>query len=319
MITVIHPGMFTTVQDLGREGYAHLGVSPAGAADALTFRIGNLLLGNPESTPALEFTLAGGRYRAEAETFVVVAADTSVERDRSAAAPWRALRLKPGQELSIGPLRAGLRGYLCVAGGICVPPWLGSASTHTPSALGGFHGRALQKEDRLQIAQPNLVPGRRALQPALRKLLQPRFTIQLTPGPHYAWLRSATSTPTKQWLEECDWKVLPASNRMGLRLAPVDGAVPFLPSERFGSILSIGVPCGALQVTPSQELLLLGVDSQTTGGYPVAASVTSADFPYAGQLRPGDSVRFKLVNVSAARQQLLHQESLLSTLRDLPA
>lgn len=315
MLRVIHPGLFTTVQDLGRDGYTHLGVSPAGAADSLLLRAGNLMLGNAESEAGLEFTLSGGHFGAETDMYVLVAGDVDVEREGLTATPWRALRLKRGQTLNVGKVNAGLRAYLCVAGGLEVPEWLGSASTHTPSGMGGWKGRALQKGDGIPLRMPRDRVRRRGLPPALRMAMRPRTLLRLTLGPHAPWLRAHTGHEIASWLEAASWLVLPASNRMGLRLAHAVSVPQLANTEGTGEVLSVGVPLGAVQVTPSGQLLLLGPDAQTTGGYPIAAAVISADFPAMGQLRPGDSVHFKVTDFATARQLLLRQEALLSTLR----
>ncbi|MCU0227300.1 MAG: biotin-dependent carboxyltransferase family protein [Bryobacterales bacterium] len=315
MMRVLQPGLYSTVQDLGRQGYTAWGISPSGAADPLTFRAGNLLLGNPESAPAVELTATGGRFVAEADMYVLLAGAATVSRAGAAAAPWKPLRLRAGQELTIGPITQGLRGYLCVAGGFQAPLWLGSASTHVPSGMGGWQGRPLRKDDRLPVGAA--APPRRhsPLSAALRQELQPRALLRLTPGPHVGWLRASVSIDAPSWLESTPWRTLPDSNRMGLRLRHSGGLATLLDTSRIGEVLSVGVPLGAVQLTPSGELALLLVDSQTTGGYPLLASVISADIPATGQLRPGDRVQFRFVALEAARQALLHQEALLQELR----
>ncbi len=307
------------MQDLGRQGYTHLGISPAGAADPLSFRAGNLLLGNPEGAPALELTATGGRYLAEADIYVLLAGAATVSRAGASAAPWKPLRLRTGQDLTIGPIQKGFRAYLCVAGGIQVPLWLGSASTHVPSNLGGWHGRPLRKGDLLPVGVSSSPPRRATLSVALRQELQPRSLLRLTPGPHAAWFRSQSGTDSSSWLQSAPWLVLPESNRIGLRLAHAGGLATIADTSGIGEILSIGVPLGALQLTPSANLALLGVDSQTTGGYPMLASVISADLAAVGQLRPGEPVHFCFVSFAAARQFLIQQEALLNELRTADA
>ncbi|MCW5965731.1 MAG: biotin-dependent carboxyltransferase [Bryobacterales bacterium] len=320
MIRVIQAGLLTTVQDLGRHGQTHLGVSPAGAADALSFRAGNLMLGNGEGAAALELTATGGRYLAESDVYVLVAGDAPVERAGSAAAPWRALRLRSGQELSIGGLNSGLHAYLCVADGVKAPLWLGSAATHIPSGLGGWKGRALQKGDVLPVGSPRgsgvRLARRAGLPAALRQELQPRSVLRVTLGTHAAWLRGHAGVDAQHWLQACPWRVLPASNRMGLRLSPIGDTPTEGAGSAVGEILTVGVPLGAIQVTPSGQLAMLGVDAQTTGGYPMIACVISADFCAMGQLRPGDTVSLKVTDLSTARHLLSRQEALLNELRE---
>ncbi len=144
MIRVLSPGFQTTVQDLGRFGYAHLGVSASGAADALAFRAGNLLVGNAENAPALEMTLVGGKF--EFENDAVVALTGS---DFGAGLPlWRPVEIKAGAVVECGATRAGARCCLAVRGGIRAPKTLGSASAHL---LAGIGGGPLRKGDRLPV------------------------------------------------------------------------------------------------------------------------------------------------------------------------
>ena len=147
-IEVVSPGMFTTVQDLGRPGYGMLGVSRCGAADPIALRIGNKLVGNLENSAALEMTLLGGTFRFTANaTVALTGSDCGVPM-------WRALTIAAGEELKVGRMESGARSYLCVQGGISVPLFAESASTHVLSGLGGFEGRALQKGDVLRIEKP---------------------------------------------------------------------------------------------------------------------------------------------------------------------
>src|ERR1700734_523662 len=152
VILVQTPGMFTTVQDLGRYGYGPLGVSPSGAADPISLRLGNLLVGNPEDAAALEMTLLGGTFLfPEGAILALSGSDFGAKLDNLAVDPWMSFEARPGQTLRLGPTRSGARSYLCVQGGIAVNPFLGSASTPTLSCLGGFEGRALRKGDVVSI------------------------------------------------------------------------------------------------------------------------------------------------------------------------
>src|SRR5882762_1657382 len=152
VIQVLDPGLFTTVQDLGREGFGPLGVSPSGAADAVSLRMGNRLVGNAEGQAGLEMTLLGGTFEfPEGAVLALAGSDFGATLEGKPAELWRALEAKPGQVLRVGPTRSGARCYLCVLGGIKVELFLGSASTHILSGLGGHEGRALRKGDVLKI------------------------------------------------------------------------------------------------------------------------------------------------------------------------
>src|SRR5208282_6328678 len=151
-IRVVKPGFFTTVQDLGRYGYAHLGISPAGAADALSFRIANLLVGNGENAPALEMTLVGATLEFEQSAVVAVTgADCECKAGSENVPHNRAIGIAAGAVLQCGSMRTGARSYLAVQGGFDVPLVMGSASTFVPAHFGGFQGRRLQSGDMLQV------------------------------------------------------------------------------------------------------------------------------------------------------------------------
>ena len=295
MILVESAGLQTTVQDLGRPGYGPLGVSPSGAADPVALRLANLLVGNQPGTAALEMTIIGGRYRFLQSATVAVTGAT-VE-------PWTAMDIPAGACLEIGPAKSGARTYLAVAGGIDVPLFLGSASTHLMTGLGGFQGRALQKGDRLAIGPVQGPAVRRAFRREVLARLAPRKVIRVTRSPQTLWFtdeqRAAFVTGS--------YRVTQEANRMGLRL---DGTP--LQCAEASHMITEGVALGAIQVPPGGQPIILSVEQQTTGGYPKIANVISADLSSTGQLRPGDEIRFEWVSLDSARALLREQESLMS-------
>jgi antagonist of KipI len=294
MIRVLSPGLFTTVQDLGRHGYAHLGVSPAGAADPLSLRIGNRLIGNAEGAAALEVTIQGGRYEFEDESIVAL---TGAEFDHASIPMWRAVKVSKGTTIDIGAARSCARGYLCVRGGIDAPRIMGSASTHVLSGLGS----PLKRGEMLAIgSEPTRPPLARGIErPLFRKHLRVTSAAQTSEFD----ARQAIVLATEQY------HVADNSNRMGLRLS----GPPLRPPHE-GQMLSEGVALGAIQIPPSGEPIILFVDAQTTGGYPVIASVISADLPSVGQLRPRDPVTFEFVSFAEARRLLFEQEAFINAI-----
>src|SRR2546430_8409131 len=151
-IQVLAPGLLTTVQDLGRQGFGLMGVSPSGAADAFALRLGNRILSNAEGAAALEMTLLGGAFLfPEGAIVALTGSDFTAALDGAPVDLLTSFPVSPGQTLRVGPTRTGARCYLCVEGGIAVRPFLGSASTHLLSGLGGHEGRALRKGDVLKI------------------------------------------------------------------------------------------------------------------------------------------------------------------------
>ena len=297
-IEVISPGMFTTVQDLGRPGYGMLGVSRCGSADPIALRLGNKLVGNPENSAALEMTLLGGTFRfTTGATIALTGAECGLPM-------WRTLTIAAGETLKVGGMQSGSRCYLCVHGGINVPLFAGSASTHVLSGLGGFEGRALRKGDVLHIVKPTATAVNRFIASETLTLLAPRKALRVTAGPQ-AQLFSGTSVHA---FYQSTFRVTDDSNRMGLRLDGAQIEAPFS-----GQMITEGVPLGAIQIPVNGQPIILFVDQQTTGGYPKLANVITADLPSVGQLRPRDEIKFELVVPQYAQHLLLQQETLLGS------
>ncbi|MGA2183079.1 MAG: biotin-dependent carboxyltransferase family protein [Bryobacteraceae bacterium] len=304
LIRVETPGLFTTVQDLGRPRYGPIGVSASGAADPIALRVGNRLVDNPEGAAALEMTLLGGAFLfPEGARAALAGSDFGATLDGTPAPLWTSFHVPPGGMLRIGPTRSGARCCLCVHGGIAVKPFLGSASTHVLSGLGGLDGRALRKGDVLTVGPATVTAFRERTIPAeALGRLAPRKVLRVTEGPQSDWFpeesRSIFYTSVYRVTEE--------ANRMGLRL---EGAVVAVRSG--GHMITEGVALGAIQVPAGGQPIILFVEQQTTGGYPKIANVIAADLASVGQLRPRDQVRFERVDLAAARALLREQEEVI--------
>jgi len=285
---VASPGFLTTVQDLGRFGWAHFGISASGAADPLAFRAANLLVGNAENAPALEMTLTGGEFTFDRAAVVAVAGS-----DFTSPIPlWQPVEIAAGQSLRFGPARDGARCYLAVRGGLDVALTMGSASVHVMTGVGG---RPLRKGDVLAIGDAAMRrprPPARGIPPCS---LPAR--LRVTPGPQAHLFGEDLYTG--------EYTVSEESNRMGIRLQGVALAAPA------GGMLSEGVALGAIQVPPDGQPIVLFVEHQTSGGYPKPANVISADFRQLGQLRPRDHVRFERITMEGAVELLRDQEEWL--------
>jgi len=304
-LVVETPGLLTTVQDLGRVGYGAIGVSPSGAADPVALQIGNRLVGNAPGAAALEMTLAGGTFAfPEGGVISLAGANFGGQLDGRELAPWRAHAVMPGTRLTLGATRDFARCYLCVAGGIQVEAFLGSASTHLLSGLGGWQGRALRKGDVLPVGEVKERIRQKKMAAGVLDALRPRKTLRVTRGPQSGWFGEEIR---KRLLEE-EFRVSEEANRMGLRL---EG--PLLAAREKKEMISEGAPLGAIQVTPSGQTILLFVEQQTTGGYPKIANVISADLHSVGQLRPRDTVRFEEVSFEQARALWIEQQRLLGS------
>jgi antagonist of KipI len=304
-IQVQTPGMLTTVQDLGREGFGPLGVSPSGAADPISLRLGNRLVANTESAAGLEMTLLGGTFLfPDGAILALAGSDFDATLDGAIVDLWTSIEVRPGQTLRLGPARSGARCYLCVHGGITVKPFLGSASTHILSGLGGFAGRPLRKGDVLHIGPATGSYRKRTIAPQMRDRLSSRQILRVTTGPQSRWF----SESSLRSFYAGTYRVGEQSNRMGLRL---EGA-PVTQSSG-GEMITEGVSLGAIQVTHGGLPIILFVEQQTTGGYPKIANVISADLHRVGQLRPRDEIRFEQVTLETARSLLMEQENLLAS------
>jgi len=307
MLKVISPGFLTTVQDLGRFRFAHLGVSPAGAADGFASRLGNLLVNNDANTSALEMTLIGGSFEFESNSLIAITgADCGPTLDDEALPMWTSMVVRAGQTLKCGAMKTGARCYLCVHGGINVEKIMASASTHVQTGIGGWQGRRpLKKGDALPIAE---IPREAkhhscTVRKDLINYLYEKSTIGVTPGPQSDFfsresLRIFSSTP---------YLVSESSNRVGLRLKGESIA-----RGKSEELITEGLSLGAVQVPPDGQPIILFVEHPTTGGYPKIANVISADFCRVGQLKPRDEVRFQFVSFDQATELLLRQHTLLT-------
>ena len=217
---------------------------------------------------------------------------------------WTSCDARPGQVLRVGPTRSGARCYLCVQGGIDVPLFLGSASTHLLSGLGGFEGRALRKGDALKIGPATGRFRKREVPPQSLARLAPQKLLRVTPGPQSDWFPQSAHAV----FYRSTYRVAEESNRMGLRL---EG--PPVSDTAIGEMISEGVSLGAVQITAASLPIILFVEQQTTGGYAKIANIISADLHSLGQLRPRDEIRFQQVDADTARALLIEQEALLAS------
>ncbi|GIJ27713.1 allophanate hydrolase [Micromonospora qiuiae] len=276
-LCVVRAGALSTVQDLGRAGWAHLGVARSGALDPGALRLANRLVGNPESAAGLETTLTGCDLRpTRATTMAVVGAEADVWVGDRPGDTGRPLAVPGGTLLRIGPARRGLRCWLAVAGGIAVDPVLGSRSTDTLSGLGPS---PLRDGDRLPLGAPAGPPAPVDVTVPVAHPAQLDLAVRL--GPRHDWFTPAAL----DLLFGTAYQVSPVSNRVGARLtgAPLPRAVA-------GELPSEGLVLGAVQVPADGQPLIFLADHPVTGGYPVIAVVD--DVTPLAQARPGTTVRF---------------------------
>jgi antagonist of KipI len=299
-LTVVKPGMLTTVQDLGRRGYQSVGVPVAGPMDAYSHRLANQILGNDAAAAALEITLLGPELVADGDlTCATTGADISLAIDGRPAPMNEPFRVRSGARLRWGTRIAGARQTFAVAGGIDVPATLGSRATHLASRMGPFGGRALRAGDVLPVGDAR---GTRALPGHPLDAPAGGAHLRVLPAAH----RARFTDDAWGLLVHARFVVSPQSNRMGYRL---DG--PSLTHTGAADILSEAMPNGAIQVPSSGQPILLLADRATTGGYATIATVITADLPIAGQLAPGDWVQFDPIDREDAIAALRRREAAL--------
>jgi biotin-dependent carboxylase-like uncharacterized protein len=303
MITVLKPAVQTTVQDLGRRGFRHLGVGTAGAMDRLALMIGNYLVGNTEDAAALELCMPPARIRLDAHCAIALTgADCSARLDHTPVVVGRRVVVEAGQTLHLGAARSGIRAYLCLSGGIDVPQILGSRSTDLSAAIGGLDGRLIRAGDVLKIS-PSTLPYS-----ASAGVLLPQMgnVMRVIAGPDCDGF-------TPDWpdtLLRGSWMVTSQSNRMGYRL---DG--PALIRRATEELKSHAVFPGVIQVPAGGAPIVLMADAQATGGYPRIASVIAADQWRLAQIAPGTSIQFELCTRVEALLALRKQHDYLQRIQ----
>jgi antagonist of KipI len=301
-LTVLRPGLLTTVQDLGRWGHQATGVPVAGPMDPCAHRLANSLVGNPDHAATLEVTLIGPEIVVDR---VVRAAVTGalfdVTVDGVSVTAGTAFTVPAGGRVRFGTRHGGARAYLAVAGGIDTPPVMGSRATHLVSRMGGLDGRPLQAGDALPVGLGEVVRTVKGAAPAACAYvpIDGRARLRVLLGPQDGWFTARALDA----LAGGAFSVSTRSNRMAFTL---EG--PPLPVARDGEPLSEPVPFGAIQVPAGGAPLLLMADRQTAGGYPKIATVITADLPVAGQLAPGDVVSFAPCSRAEARAALIARE-----------
>ena len=293
-LKVLSPGLYTTVQDLGRIGYQDIGVPVSGALDGFSLRLANALVGNPLGMAALEILISGPTLEiaADAVRVALVGPGASLVIGGEIMAAGQSITLSRGEVFQIVVDRPSACCYLAVEGGIAVPLVLGSASTYVRAGIGGVEGRLLRRNDFVPLAVEQ-APERIELWLPRRLDAARDQPIRVIPGPQQECFTEEAVTV----LLSAEFRVSKNTDRMGMRL---DG--PLLRHRDGWDIVSDAIATGAIQVPGSGQPILLLADHQTTGGYPKIATVISADLPVVGRRRPGDALRFAAVSIEEAEE-----------------
>ncbi len=317
-VKVIKPGLSTTVQDLGRPGYYAIGIPLSGGMDRLALKAANLLVGNKEGAAVLEAVFMGPELQFTEEAIVAVTgADMPPRVNGELKEAWTSFKVKKGQTLSFDFLKKGARIYIAVTGGFDVPVVLGSRSTYTLGALGGFKGRKIEEGDKLPVGKGRLVKEGRTIPEKLRR--GPGHPAELRMLPGLYWHR-ITEAAGKQFFEDT-WKVAPEADRIGYRFKggkPLD----FVPREQpFGAgsdpsnIVDACYPYGSIQVPGGTEPIVLHRDAVSGGGYFMVGTVISADMDLIGQLQPHTPARFVEVTMAQALKARKDRAKLIDKIR----
>lgn len=292
---VVHPGILTTFQDLGRFGQSHLGLTSGGPADMQAYLWANRLLHNPENCPVLEVNFGGLKLIAKAATTIAVTGATApLTINGDVKETWRSHRINADDEIEIGYASAGCRTYLGVCEGFVVKPQFNSVSTVIREKVGGFNGGPLTAGDVLFYK-----PTPKQTLYALDTKDIPRYVnslrLQVVTGYQHALFDPVALA--KFFASE--YQVSAQCDRMGYRV--IGPAV----QSGMSQLLSEGICKGAIQIPPDGQPIILSVDRQTIGGYPKLGSVLSLDLDVLMQASQGATIHFEPISIHDARS-LLH-------------
>lgn len=313
-VKVISPGLATSVQDLGRPGYYHVGIPEGGGMDRFATRVANLLVGNDPGAALLEATFMGPELEfSSPATIAVTGGELPPKVNGEERATWESFDVKAGDRLSFGYLKSGARAYIAISGGIDVPVTLGSRSTYVLGALGGYEGRVLKAGDELPIGDGKGKAGR-SLPEALRGAQSGSIELRMVPGIY--WHR-ITEVAGKRFFEDT-WKVAPEADRIGYRFrggTPLEFVAreqPFGAGSDPSNIVDACYPYGSVQVPSGTEPIVLHRDAVSGGGYMMLGVVISADMDRIAQLQPHTPAQFVPVTLEEALSARAERRAMLA-------
>ncbi len=321
-VRVLNPGLSTTIQDLGRPGYYHLGIPISGAMDRLALRAANLLVGNEEGAACLEAVFMGPELQFTQDALVAVTgAELPPKVEGASRETWSSFKVRAGETLSFDYLKAGARAYIAVAGGIDVPPKLGSRSTYAIGALGGMEGRPIQAGDELPVGKKQAGKEGRSIPAPLRRRLSNPVELRTLTGLYW---HLVTKDSQRNFFADT-WKVAPEADRMGYRFRsgrPLEfekREQPFGAGSDPSNITDACYPYGSIQVPGGTEPIVLHRDAVSGGGYMMVGTVISADMDLIGQLQPNVEIRFVEVGMEEALKARHERSALIEKIREAVA
>ena len=315
-LIVIKPGILDTVQDAGRFGYQHLGINPGGAMDRFSAQAVNFLVGNDPGEAVIEMHFPAAAFLFRQDAIIAVGgADFLPSIDGVAIPLWHPIIINRNSILQFQGIRKGAQCYLAIKGGLDIPKWLNSFSTHTKASMGGFNGRPLQKNDIIPFKPHDcyvkFLTGKDFVVLPWQADTQWNHAtpekIAVLPGHEWSWI---TESLQKDFLNR-PFAITFSSDRMGYRLSgdPVS-------TENKTELISSAVSFGTIQLLPDGQLIVLMADHQTAGGYPRLAHVISAHLPQLAQVRPGEKIQFEVTDIAQAEQLYCRQKHHLLQLRN---
>ncbi len=317
-LNIISPGLSTSIQDLGRPGYFHLGIPLGGAMDRFSLRCANMLVGNPEGAACFEVVFMGPEIEFEKDALVAVTgAELPPTVDGEEKECWTAFEVKKGQKLGFGFLKAGARAYIAISGGIDTPPALGSRSTYPIGALGGIEGRVIGAGDKVPLGDADAIEPGQSVPEALRRMPGTPAQLRVLPGLYWHRLTEAA----QEGFFADDWSVAPEADRMGYRfkggkaLEFVEREQPFGAGADPSNIVDGCYSYGSIQVPGGLEPIVLHRDAVSGGGYFTLGAIISADMDLIGQLQPHTPVKFKKVDMDEALAARKERKKMLADIR----
>jgi antagonist of KipI len=306
---VLKPGLFTTVQDLGRYGYLKYGIPISGAMDIFSLVAANLLVANNSNDACLETTLFGPELQALTKTQIAIAGgDISPKINGQNVPTWQTLEVKKGDVISLGKVESGCRAYLSVRGGINTPLVLGSRATYVRGGFGGINGKQLKTGDIIEGFDTPPLNAEYSMPADLVPQFTDQFKVHVILGPQADMF---TEKGINTFLSS-PYKVTSEADRMGYRL---EG--PIIEHKAKADIISDALLPGAIQVPKNGKPIIIMRDAQTTGGYPKIAVATIPDVSLLGQAKPNDIIEFSKITVSQARERLFEYYRLLNGLSEM--
>ena len=308
-IKIIKPGIFTTIQDLGRIGYRAVGIGPGGAMDTFAATVANYLVENDKNCPVIEMHFPAAEMVFESTALVsITGGDFGASLNEAHISPWKPFFVQEHDRLTFKNQTSGARIYLAIHGGIKADEWLKSCSTHSKLKAGGYKGRALLKADRIEL---NKSMSRFSINnfPNLKSIIHPVYEkpnlIRCIAGPEWNLMQKSSQSI----FSGSTFSITTHSDRMGFRLKGTNLAI-----QTAEQLISSPVNYGCIQLLPNGQLIVLMADHQTTGGYPRIASVISADLPKLSQSAIHSNIQFEMIAQGSAEDALF---SLHQTLRSI--